>query len=84
MSYAQLGRDAEAAATAGEALHRYSEYSAERELSDGGGFARKTELDLFLDSNRKAGLPICASEAQLAKYPNLERLPHCAAERARS
>jgi hypothetical protein len=84
MSYAQLGRHAEAAATAAEALQHYSDYSAERELSDGGGFARETELDLFLDSNRKAGLPICASEAQLAKYPNLKRLPRCDVERARS
>jgi TolB-like protein/class 3 adenylate cyclase len=84
MSYAQLGRHGEAAAAAAEAVQQYPDYSAERELSDGGGFARETELNLFLDGNRKAGLPICATEAQLAKYPDMKRLPACEAERAKS
>jgi hypothetical protein len=36
------------------------------------------------DSSPKAGLPLCATEAQLAKYPDMKRLPQCDAERAKS
>ncbi len=43
-----------------------------------------TELDLFLDSHRKAGLPVCATEAQLAKYPDMKRLEQCEQQRAKS
>jgi hypothetical protein len=39
---------------------------------------------LFLDSIEKAGLPLCATEAQLAKYRDMKRLPPCEAERAKS
>ncbi len=51
-------------APAAEALAaQYPDYSAERVLSDTGRFARETELNLFLDSHRKAGLPLCATES---------------------
>lgn len=39
-------------------------------------------MDLFLDSHEKAGLPICATEAQLAKYPDMKRLDQCEQQRA--
>ena len=47
-----------------------------------GSYARATELNLFLDSHRKAGLPVCATAAQLAKYPDMKRLEQCDAEHA--
>jgi hypothetical protein len=44
--------------------------------------SRDVELNLFLDGHRKAGLPICATEAHLPKYPDMKRLEQCEAQRA--
>jgi hypothetical protein len=57
-------------------------YSAERSISNLGSYSRDTELNLFVDSHRKAGLPVCATEAQLVKYPDMKRLEQCEAQRA--
>jgi tetratricopeptide (TPR) repeat protein len=84
LTYVQLGREADAATASTELLQRDPAYSAERFLSDTGTFAREVELNRFLDSNENAGLPVCATEAQLAKYPDIKRLPQCEAERAKS
>ena len=65
-------------------MKRDADYSAESWLSNVGAFARDVELDRFLDSNRKAGLPVCATEAQLAKYPDMTRLEQCQQQRAKS
>jgi TolB-like protein/class 3 adenylate cyclase/tetratricopeptide (TPR) repeat protein len=80
--YAQLGRTEDAAMAASDLLEKNPTYSAERFLSDTGTFSREVELNRFLDSNEKAGLPLCATEAQLAKYPDMKRLEQCEAERA--
>ncbi len=82
--YAHLGRAAEAATAGSELLQRDPEYSAERYLSDTGGFARDVELNRFLDGHPKAGLPVCATEAQLAKSPDMKRLEQCEQQRAKS
>jgi TolB-like protein/class 3 adenylate cyclase/Tfp pilus assembly protein PilF len=82
MSYAQLGREQEAAQEARVLLEAYPDYSAEKFLSGTGTYARETERDLFLDSIEKAGLPVCATEEQLAERPDMERLPECEAQRA--
>jgi hypothetical protein len=82
--YAQLGREADAAAAVPDLLQRNPEYSAERWLNDTGWFSRDVEQNLFLDSNEKAGLPLCATEAQLAKYPDMKHLEQCEAQRAKS
>ena len=58
------------------------DYSAEKWLSETGICAREAELNLFLDSHRKAGLPVCATAAQLAKHPDMKRLEQCDAQRA--
>jgi hypothetical protein len=81
---AQLGRNKEVAAAVGDLLRRESDYSAEKFVSETGPYARDDELNLFLHSHDKAGLPLCATEAQLAKYPDMKRLPQCEARRARS
>ena len=39
-------------------------------------------MTLFLDSHEKAGLPVCATEGQLVKYPDMKRLEQCEAQRA--
>jgi hypothetical protein len=84
MSHAQLGHDVEAATSAVEFMSSSPEFSAERGISEFGSFPREAELIFWLDSHRKAGLPICATEAQLAGWPDMKRLPQCDAERARS
>jgi TolB-like protein/class 3 adenylate cyclase/Tfp pilus assembly protein PilF len=82
MSYAQLGFEEEAAQEARALLEAYPDYSAEKFLSGTGTYAREIERDLFLDSIEKAGLPLCATQEQLAKYPAIERLEQCEARRA--
>jgi TolB-like protein/class 3 adenylate cyclase/Tfp pilus assembly protein PilF len=82
--YAQLGRTTDAATAAADLVESSPEYSAERWLSNTGWFSRDIELNLFLDSNRKAGLPVCATEAQLANYPDMKRLGQCEQQRAKS
>jgi hypothetical protein len=58
------------------------DWSAEREISDTGAFARQAELDLYLDGIRKAGLPVCASATALQQRPEMKRLPICKQARA--
>ena len=84
MSYAQLGLEEEASLEVKQVFVDQPDYSAEKWLNDTGTYSRDVELNLFLDSNRKAGLPICATEKQLAKYTDMTRLPECDAARARS
>jgi Tfp pilus assembly protein PilF len=80
--YAQAGRRDDAKAAVSDLLQRHPEYSAERWLNDVGTFVRDIELNFFLESNRKAGLPVCATEEQLAKYPDMKRLEACEQQRA--
>ena len=82
LSYAQLGREQEAARDVATLLKTNPDYSAEKYLSETGTFARDVEMTLFLDSHEKAGLPVCATEAQLVKYPDMKRLEQCEAQRA--
>jgi tetratricopeptide (TPR) repeat protein len=84
LSYAQLGNGKEAAPEVAQVMIAQPDYSAEKWLSETGIYAREAELNLFLESHRKAGLPLCATEAQLAKYPDMKRLEQCEAERAKS
>ena len=37
---------------------------------------------MFLDDYRKAGLPLCATAAQLAEYADTKRLHQCETQRA--
>jgi TolB-like protein/class 3 adenylate cyclase/tetratricopeptide (TPR) repeat protein len=82
--YAQTSHKDETKAAVSDLVRRDPEYSAERWLSETNSFLRDVELNYFLDSNRKAGLPICATEAQLAKYPDMQRLDQCEQQRAKS
>jgi len=86
MSYAQLGRDADARQAAARSRQLEPDYSAERELGETREFAPAAAVNraLYLEGWRKAGLPVCATAEQLAKYPSIKRMPECEAERARS
>jgi TolB-like protein/class 3 adenylate cyclase/tetratricopeptide (TPR) repeat protein len=82
--YAQTGRKDDTKAAVSDLIRRDPEYSAERWLSETNSFLRDVELNYFLDSNRKAGLPVCATEAQLEKYHDMTRLPLCEQQRLKS
>jgi hypothetical protein len=62
------------------------DYSAERELGEQREFAPAAAANraLFLEGWRKAGLPVCATAEQLAKYPGIKPLLECEAERAKA
>jgi adenylate cyclase len=81
LSYAQLGIEDKTLAATGELLVREPDYSAERIITDVGSFAREADLNRFLDGHRKAGLPLCATEAQREIYPNMIRLEECEEQR---
>jgi TolB-like protein/class 3 adenylate cyclase len=82
-SYAFLGR-AEVKEARAAMVAKYGDASAELWLNQGWVFGRQEERDLFIESFRKLGLPVCASEAQLEKYSDMKRLPQCDPESARS
>jgi TolB-like protein/class 3 adenylate cyclase len=80
-SYAFLGR-AEVKEARAVMVAKYGDASAELWLNQGWAFSRQQEQDLFIESFRKLGLPVCATEAQLAKIPDTKRLEQCEAQRA--
>jgi hypothetical protein len=82
MSYAQLGRQKEAAAETAKLLARYPDFSMERALSDFGTPKDEPTLARYMDGARKAGLNECATEAELQKYPKMTHLALCDAKRA--
>jgi hypothetical protein len=77
MSYALLGRANEAVQARAELLKNYPTISAELVLNTGWAMARPQEENLVLEGFRAAGLPLCASQADLAPIPNPRRLPQC-------
>jgi len=81
MSYAQLGREAEAAAAVGEFRRRFPGWSAEKHLSDTGTFANLADLEHYLNDIRKAGVRECMTEEELQKWPMVSRLPSCEQQR---
>jgi hypothetical protein len=81
LSYAQLGRDAEAAAAVAKVAELVPDFAAET-LMENDAFRDPGVIEHFLESARKAGLPLCATEAQLEAYPTIERVDDCEAQRA--
>ena len=57
---------------------------AEQYVSDVGPFAREAEVDLLIESAKRAGLAACLTADQLQKRPDTKRLKACDSERARS
>ena len=83
LSLAELGQDSEAVPYAGDLLRLDPDFSAERHINND-GLVDEAIIEHFLGSIEKAGLPLCATQEQLAKYPDMRRLPQCEAERAKS
>ncbi len=61
MAYAYLGRTSDAKAPAANVMKLDPTWTAERYLSQAGGYAEK-EAELFVNGARKAGLPACVPD----------------------
>jgi TolB-like protein/class 3 adenylate cyclase/Tfp pilus assembly protein PilF len=83
-SYAQLGRQAEAAAAVAELSRLYPDPSMERLFSDFGAIKDQATLAHYMEGARKAGLNECATAAELRKYPKMTHLALCDERRARN
>jgi hypothetical protein len=82
MSYAYLGRMDDAAVAAANVKKLDQTWTAERYLSEAGGYAEK-EAELFVNGARKAGLPDCVPADKLKDMPNLIRVKSCDEQRAK-
>ena len=83
MSYAYLGKSREAESAAASVVKEDPAWSAEKYLSEGGGYAAK-EAELFVEGARKAKLPACVSEEILKSMPQLIRVRSCDEARSKS
>ena len=86
MIYAQLGRTAELEQWRSRLLAREPDASAEFYFTLVGEFvpSATAERALVIESLVKAGLPRCATLEQLARMPDMRRMPECEPERAKA
>jgi TolB-like protein/Tfp pilus assembly protein PilF len=82
MANAYLGRADDAETAAANLKKLDHTWTAERYLSDGGGYPEK-EAELFVIGARKAGLPDCVPADKLKDMPNLIRVKSCDQQRAK-
>jgi tetratricopeptide (TPR) repeat protein len=82
MAYAYLDRADDAEAAAANVVKLDPTWTAERYLSEAGGYAEK-EAELFVDGARKAGLPACVPADKLKDMPNMSRVKSCDQQRAK-
>ena len=82
MAYAYLGRAGDAEAAAANVVKLDPTWTAERYLSEAGGYAEK-EAELFVTGARKGGLPDCVPADKLKDMPNLIRVKSCDRQRAK-
>jgi TolB-like protein len=82
MAYAYLGRTRDAEAAGANVVKLDPTWTAERYLSEAGGYAEK-EAELFVNGARKAGLPACIPADKLKDMPHPISVKSCDEERAR-
>jgi TolB-like protein len=82
MANAYLGRTGAAETAAANVKKLDPTWTAERYLSEAGGYAEK-EAELFVSGARKAGLSDCLSADKLKAMPNLIRVRSCDQQRPR-
>jgi TolB-like protein len=82
MANAYLGRTGDAETAAANVKKLDPTWTAERYLSEAGGYAEK-EAELFVSGARKAGLSDCLSADKLKAMPNLIRVRSCDQQRPR-
>jgi TolB-like protein/Tfp pilus assembly protein PilF len=83
MAYAYLGRTAEAKTAAANLATADPAWTAERYLSEAGGYAER-EAELLVGGARKAGLSDCVPADKLKDMPNLIRIKSCDQQRAKT
>ena len=83
MAYAYLGRGDDAKAAAAKAVALDPSWTAERYLSEAGGF-EENAAEFFVEGARKAELPACVPADKLMDMPNLIRVKSCNAARSRT
>jgi TolB-like protein len=83
MANAYLGRAGDAETAAANVTRLDPTWTAERYLSEAGGYAEK-EAELFVDGARKAGLSDCVAADKLKDLPNLIRVKSCDQQRAKT
>jgi hypothetical protein len=83
MSYAYLGRTRDAEKAAANVAKLDPAWTAERYLSEGGGYA-ENEAERFVEGARKAGLSACLATDMLKNIPNLIRVKSCDLQRAKT
>ncbi len=76
-AYGHLGQAEDARRAAEALLKDVPNFSAELGFNFSYFFIRKRERSLFVEGLRKAGLRVCAVDAELTPYPNAVRLPEC-------
>ena len=82
MANAYLGGTGDAETAAVNVKKLDPTWTAERYLSEAGGYAEK-EAELFVSGARKAGLPDCVAADKLKETPNLIRVKSCEQQRAK-
>ncbi|MGQ0671682.1 MAG: tetratricopeptide repeat protein [Hyphomicrobium sp.] len=80
MAYAKLGRMGDAEAAAASAKSMNPSWTAERYLSEAGGFSER-EGELLVDGARMAGLTACVPADEVGDVPNLIRVKSCDEQR---
>jgi TolB-like protein/tetratricopeptide (TPR) repeat protein len=83
-SYARLGRMEEAAQAKAKLLEVFPNVSAERVINEDYLYARKKDEDFFVDGFRVAGLPVCMTADEIARFPTAKPRAECEAERAKA
>lgn len=73
---AYLSREHDAATAAANVKELDPNWTAERYLSEAGGYAER-EAELFINGARKIGLPACVPSDKLKEIPNLIRITSC-------
>jgi adenylate cyclase len=76
-SFAFLGRADAAERAKADLIAKDGEQVMEMWFNDGEVFARTDEQDIEREGFRKLGLRICATEEELEKFANPQRLPEC-------
>jgi hypothetical protein len=76
-SFAFLGRADAAERAKADLIAKDGEQVMEMWFNDGEVFARTDEQDIEREGFRKLGLRICATEEELKKFANPQRLPEC-------
>jgi adenylate cyclase len=83
-SYARLGRMEEAEDANAKLLKAFPNISAERVINEDYVYALKEDEDFFVNGFRLAGLPLCMTADEIARFPDGKPRPECEAERAKA